>query len=170
MKLFFKLSVLAFVILIAIAGCAQKNPLTDATTIILLRHAEKDTVNPKDPQLSGAGKQRAQKLANQFPGVKPDAFYATNFIRTKETIAQWSRISGKQIETYDAAKQTEFAEVLKSQKGKTIVVSGHSNTIPQLVNLLINQTKYSSLPDNEYSKIFIVTIAKDSTSEKLITY
>ncbi len=51
-----------------------------STTIILLRHAEKDTGD--NPPLSTAGEKRAERLPALFPGIMPDAFYSTPFTRT----------------------------------------------------------------------------------------
>ena len=71
---------------------------------------------------------------------------------------------------YDPSDLIKFAEELRLQKGKTIVVAGHSNTTPALVNALLKQTKYASLPDSVYNKFWIVTINGDSTVDKLINY
>jgi len=170
MKLIIRVTLLIIAVIITQIALAQKSLKPGTTTIILLRHAEKDTINGQDPPLSAMGKKRAKRLAKQFPKVSPNAFYSTNFIRTKETVTPWSKLAGKQIKIYDAAKQPEFASMLTKQKGKTIVVVGHSNTIPQLVNLIIGKDKYSPLPDAEYSKIFIVTIKNGKAEDKLITY
>ena len=127
-------------------------------TIIIVRHAEKEITGGNDPALSAAGKLRAKKLASIFPGVLPDSFYATNYIRTISTLFPWATTVHKNIIVYDAARLPEFAEVLKKQKGKTIVVAGHTNTVPPLVNLLLGTQKFEQLKDDEYDKIFIVTI------------
>ena len=117
---------------------AQKN---ETTTLILVRHAEKDTGD--NPSLSLLGKQRAEKLPSLFPNAKPDEFYSTAYNRTVQTLEPWANARGKTIQTYDAGNQADFASRLKTQKGKTIVVAGHSNTIPTLANLLLNTSKYS---------------------------
>jgi 2,3-bisphosphoglycerate-dependent phosphoglycerate mutase len=60
--------------------------------------------------------------------------------------------------------------LLLKQAGKTIVVAGHSNTIPGLVNLLLHDNKFKNLDDNEYDKIFVVTVENDKASVKVLTY
>jgi hypothetical protein len=56
-------------------------------------------------------------------------------------------------------------------KGKTIVVAGHSNTTPALVNLLLGAEKYKALDDTVYSKIWILTIKEDGrVDDKIIEY
>ncbi|MDB5249166.1 MAG: hypothetical protein JWQ40_3560 [Segetibacter sp.] len=150
---------LLFTIVIA-ASCQQQ----DVTTIILVRHAEKDSVGGGNPALSAAGTQRAARLQATLKEYTPGAFYSTDTKRTKETISPWAKATGKEIEIYDPKAQETFANVLKTQTGKTMVVVGHSNTIPALVNLLAATQEYKQLPDNEYSKIFIVTISKNGTA------
>lgn len=132
-------------------------------TIILLRHAEKDTAK-KDPPLTEKGRQRAERLKATLAAWKPDLFYSTATARTMQTITPMVTVCGKQIQTYSAAEQSTFAQALKQQAGKTIVVVGHSNTIPQLVNLLTGKDTYTDLPDDEFGRIFIVTVTHEKTS------
>jgi phosphohistidine phosphatase SixA len=140
------------------------------TAIILLRHAEKDTVGGSDPQLSAAGKLRAKKLLKVFDKVKADEMYSTPYIRTMETLKPWAEKAKLNIKAYDAGKLKTFAEELKLKKG-IIVVAGHSNTTPALVNFLLGEEKYKALDDSVYSKIWVVKLKKDGTvSEKLIEY
>jgi broad specificity phosphatase PhoE len=76
----------------------------------------------------------------------------------------------KGICIYDPKNQSTFAEMLKGLKGKTILVVGHSNSIPALVNLLIGQAKYANLADNEYDKIWILNIGNGKITETQIHY
>ena len=48
---------------------------------------------------------------------------------------------------------------MTAQKGKTILIVGHSNTVPAMVNHLLKEEKLEQLGENEYDKIFIVQIA-----------
>jgi 2,3-bisphosphoglycerate-dependent phosphoglycerate mutase len=168
----FMLRISLLLILVCSLSCldAQRRTSEKQTTIILLRHAEKDTINGNDPPLSAVGMARAERLEAAFPEVKPDLFYSTNYNRTKSTLLPWVKHTNKKIKPYYANKQGEFAQMLLKEKGKTIVVAGHSNTIPSLVNLFIGQDKYQNLPDNEYGKIFIVTINKGKAEVTIKSY
>lgn len=146
---------------------AQKNEIT---TIILTRHAEKNINEGDNPSLSIAGRIRANKLATVFPNAKPSEMYATPYKRTIETLEPWAKATGLIIKKYEASKLAEFAEQLQEIKGKTVVVAGHSNTTPALANLLINEDKYRQLPDDEYNKIFVITITKGKAKAKVIEY
>src|SRR4051812_1916253 len=155
--LFILALLLLFFTFSSIAQEQQSEPETK-TTIILLRHAEKAPGGGNNPMLSAEGRMRAERLYSTFRGIRPDAFYSTDFIRTRATISPWAARLKKEVQIYDPENLPQFAEMLTNQVGKTIVVVGHANTMPSLVNLLIKKEKYQQLPDNDYSKIFVVTI------------
>lgn len=125
------------------------------STIILIRHAEK-AKGSDDPALSKDGEKRAGLLPVVFSEFKPNAFYTTDTRRTRQTLAPWAKAAGQEVQVYDAASQDQLAKQLKAAQGQTIVVVGHSNTIPQLVNLLTGSTTYTDLPDDVYGRAYIV--------------
>ncbi len=165
-----KYLVVVFVSMIMLSVKAQ------TTTIILLRHAEKDTTLPNatmmkaDPPLTKAGEARAVQLLTVLKEFKPDIIYSTNYTRTKATVTPLAQKFAKDIVVYNPNELVKFAEDLRLQKGKTIIVAGHSNTTPALVNALLKEKKYESLPDSVYNKFWIVTIDGDRITDKLIEY
>ncbi len=149
---------------------------SDVTTIILIRHAEKDTsaagstMMQADPPLSDKGKLRAGKLVETLKPYAIDSIFSTNFNRTRSTVQPIATTTRIGISSYDPKSQVAFAEQLKAMKGKTILVVGHSNTIPALVNLLIGSAKYANLADNEYNKIWILLFENGKCTESQIQY
>jgi broad specificity phosphatase PhoE len=139
-------------------------------TIILLRHAEKD-LSPEqstsDPDLSAAGKERAQRLITALRKHKPSAMYATEYKRTQQTAAPLAAKSKLTVERYDPRKLKDFQTVLRDSKARRIVVVGHNNTTPALVNLFVGEEKFKQLPETEYSKIFILKFRKDGSLKRL---
>ena len=141
-----------------------------STTIILLRHAEKDTSNvgsvmmTANPPLSKAGELRAERLVSVLSSYKPDIIYSTNYLRTKATVSPIAKKFDKEIQIYDPKKLQSFADSLIKVEGKIIVVVGHSNTTPALVNLLIRENKYPALDDSVYDQYWIVTITNKKTT------
>jgi len=167
------MSFIAFSILVAaFHSCVS----AQTTTFILLRHAEKDTsvagstMMRADPPLTKAGEQRAQNLIEVLKAYAPDAIYSTNYTRTKTTVAPIAKKFSKEIQLYDPRNLVAFAEQLQQLQGKTIVVAGHSNTTPALVNLLIKEKKYPDLDDSVYNQLWIVTIKDGKAEAKQITY
>lgn len=150
--------------------------LSEKTTIILLRHAEKDTSTPgstmmqANPDLSLKGKERAEKLLEILKQYSFDSIFSTNFNRTRNTVLPLAKKLNKEITLYDPKNQDVFAEKLKALKGQSILVVGHSNTIPVLVNLLTGITKYPNLADDEYNKIWILELEAGKIKETQIQY
>lgn len=146
------------------------------TTIILLRHAEKDTTMAgsaamqADPPLSKAGELRAASLPEVLRNYSPDIIYATAFKRTMATVTPLAKRFGKEVQSYDPRNLQAFEQLLRSMAGKVVIVAGHSNTTPALVNLLIKENRYPAIDDSVYTKLWIVTITNGKAEAKEITY
>lgn len=150
-------------------GAAHKAMNEDqVSTIILLRHAEKDDDDPKDPSLSEKGEQRAQLLARLFQDVQIDAFYATPYKRTKETIGQLAQAQGREVQLYDPADKNALAEMVNKNKGKKIVIAGHSNTIPHMVNILTGKNEFSDMAEYEFGKIWLLVFKGDELIDQSV--
>lgn len=158
----FILSVFLLFALTANDTAAQNQKLT----IILLRHAEKDLTdkNKANPELSAAGKLRAEKLIEVVKKYKPDLIYSTNYKRTRATVLPLAETVDARyripIRPYNFDKLDEFADELLKSNARTIVVVGHNNTTPELANLLIKQEKYKDLGENEYDKIWVAKVRR----------
>ena len=126
------------------------------STIILIRHAEKAEAHSKDPSLSDRGKKRAEALVQLFKEMPIDSFYATPYKRTTETITPIAKANGKEVLSYNPSDKNSIAEMIQSGKGKKIMIAGHSNTIPPMVNALIGKNEFTTMDENEYGKIWIV--------------
>jgi len=147
-------------------------------TVILFRHAEKDLSEGADtanPELTEAGKLRAEKLVKMINKYQPDIIYSSNYIRTKATVLPLAIKRRAMIFIYDPRNLNQIAEQILSGKFKRFIVVGHNNTTPMLANLLIGQEKYKVLGELEYDKIWIIKIKKNSTKpnkvkDKIIKY
>jgi 2,3-bisphosphoglycerate-dependent phosphoglycerate mutase len=128
----------------------------EVSTIILIRHAEKAEAKTKDPSLSAMGKERADELVKLFKDTPIAAFYTTAYKRTTETITPIAKDNGKEVLTYNPSDQNSIAEMIQSGKGKRMMVAGHSNTIPQMVNALIGKNEFTTIDESDYGKILIV--------------
>jgi 2,3-bisphosphoglycerate-dependent phosphoglycerate mutase len=134
------------------------------STYILLRHAEKDTsqagstMMKADPPLTEQGKKRAESLIKVLKAYTPDRIYSTQYLRTQSTVAPLAKKFHQTIEVYDPKQLEQFSNELLAMSGKTIVVAGHSNTTPALVNLLIHENRYPPLDESVYNQLWIVTI------------
>ena len=149
---------------------------SQTTTIILIRHAEKDTTSPgstmmkADPPLSVAGKRRAERLPDILKDYQPDSIYTTKYLRTKTTIEPMAKRYNLTPIIYDPKDLGSLAEKLIHLNGKTVVVAGHSNTTPMIVNLIMKENKYANLEDSVYNQFWINTIANGKLTDKVISY
>lgn len=148
---------LLFSLLISLFSFAQSNTETTITKIIVVRHAEKADDGTKNPPLSPEGIQRAERLSTMLSDLKVDKLYATPFLRTNQTLTPLSKKFNIPIDNYDASDITFAEQLLQKEKGKTIVIAGHSNSSPTLVNRLIKKELYQKLDESVFSKIWILT-------------
>ena len=153
---------LVFYVIVAV-GLAWFFESQATTTIIFVRHAEKVVDAGDDPSLSPAGNRRAAELARQMvdadvvAGV--DALYATKFKRSRETVEPLAKALGLEINEYDAEDTEGVLEtILRTHKGKIILVVGHSDTIPLLIANLGASKNVPPIADNEYDNIYLISI------------
>lgn len=137
----------------------------EATTIYLIRHAEKADASA-DAHLSEAGRARAERWAQWFAGKSIRHLYSTPYNRTRETLQPLSSQIKMEAIDYNPS-QLDLKALADKHKGESIVVAGHSNTIPNYVNKLIGKQLYPDLEENEFSCVYIVTIQGDSITHRL---
>ena len=131
------------------------------STVILVRHAERDTAPPKDPGLTSAGTVRAQALATALAGARITAVITTQFQRTQLTarpVADVSRITPLVIAAggpTSAHVEAVASAVRARPAGDVVLVVGHSNTIPAIVAAL-GGPKLPDLCDTQYSMLYIL--------------
>ena len=128
----------------------------EGTTVILIRHAERLATPGNDPQLSAAGKSRAQLLPHVLSQAEVSAIYTSEFIRTKETaqpLAAALSLSPKEAtEAQDIKK-----DILLNHAGKTVLVVGHTDTVPEVIRLFGDNSDHE-IDDNEFDNMFVATV------------
>ncbi|MEP0711990.1 phosphoglycerate mutase family protein [Algoriphagus sp.] len=156
---------LLFLLVLFIAACGSK---PEPKTIYIVRHAEKQLTG-NDPELSVAGTARSKKLAQILADKKITHIFSTDYKRTRLTAGPTASQAGIEIESYDPRDQEELAKKLRTIEGNVLVV-GHSNTVSQLVNILLDKGDiYKDFSDDEYNKLYVVELISNEIkiSEKL---
>lgn len=138
------------------------------TTIYLVRHAEKTAV-ANDPALTPDGEARAEALADRLNDAALTAIYSTDTTRTKTTAEPIAKRLLLPIFVYDGRALEDFARDLKAQTGQILVV-GHSNTTPDLVDLLGGDPVGAINEAGEYDRLYVVTIEDGEISSVLERY
>jgi phosphohistidine phosphatase SixA len=107
-----------------------------------------------DVPLSPAGLARANALRDTLLSRKITRIYSTPTIRTTGTAQPLSAATGTPIISYKAG-DTTFPDRLRRARGHILIV-GHSNTVDELVNGLLQKKVLNDLPDTQYGDLFII--------------
>lgn len=159
-------TVLAFavVMLLSIPALAQQ-------TIFVVRHAERAdagsagaTMMASDPELSEAGRARAQSLAAALKDAKIAAIYTTEYKRTRQTAEPLARALGIEVTVVPARDTAALVEKLKGE-GNALVV-GHSNTVGPIIERL-GVAEPVKLGDEDYDNLFVVVRGEKPTLVRL---
>ena len=149
---------------------AQQEP--GVTKIFIVRHAEKET--GKDPLLTEAGNTRAGDLMRALQNEGIQKIYVSQYKRTQNT-GDSLRLQLK-IDTVHYLADTLCDNLINtimehSDFGKTILIIGHSNTLPQIIRKLgVTDYPYGDIPDNEFDNLFLVTYKKEKARLKKMRY
>jgi broad specificity phosphatase PhoE len=160
-----KLFIILFVVF-STAVVAQEKAIT---TFILVRHAEKDlTQSTNDPDLSAEGKSRATRLGEIFKKADIAALYSTPYKRTQQTLEPLAKLLSLSVVSYQAMVKEDIDLMIQKHAGKTVLLSGHSNTIPHVINYLIGEEKYKPFTDDDYGNIVIVSFVERGKNAKVM--
>jgi len=129
------------------------------TTVILVRHAEKNNEpdNP-NPNLSPAGHERAQELARLLSNAGVTAIYASQYVRTQQTVQPTANQMRLPVVQIDARNTDELVQQISTKnRGGVVLIAGHNNTVPAAIAAL-GGGSFPVIPENEFDNMFIVTI------------
>lgn len=130
--------------------------------VVVVRHAEKATDDPRDPSLSAAGRQRAQALAHLLRDEPLAAIYSTQYRRTQLTAAPTAYAAKVRVRVRPAGESADSlaAHIRREHAQGTVVVVGHSNTVPAIVGALGGQA-VAPIADDEFDHYYIVSLPAD---------
>ena len=126
-----------------------------AADIYLVRHAEKQVDASKDPTLTADGTQRADDLAVLLKSAGIERVFSTDYNRTRMTAQPTAGNAGVEVETYDPDTLEILAGRLLQLEVNALVV-GHSNTTPELVDLMGGEGGPPIVEEWEYDRVYLV--------------
>ena len=122
------------------------------TTIIFVRHADRDGSN--DAQTT-AGIIRAAQLLQVAEKSDVTAIYHSTANRTRLTVEPLATaLSISMTEQGDPA--ATISDIYSNHRGETVVVAGHSNTTPEMIELAGGPAGLV-IDHDEYDNLFVLT-------------
>ncbi len=153
---------LGVVVLVAAAFAYWNSANT--TTVVLIRHAEKQVNAISDAPLSPAGEVRANRLAQMFGDASTFGrignIYVTDTRRTQQTaagVAQRLALTPKVVEARTSSADLA-SQVLRENRGGRALVVGHSNTVPEIVAALADRDDIPPISDEEFDTLYVVSV------------
>jgi phosphohistidine phosphatase SixA len=159
---------------VALSAQGTMSMSADATAsqpplVIFVRHAEKAAAPADDPPLTEAGIARASALVDALGGAGVKAIITTEFKRTKDTaepLAQKLGITPQVVAARGVAGPahiTAVANAIRQHTSGTIVVVGHSNTVPAIIAALGGE-RMRDICEADYSGLYVLARVGTATS------
>lgn len=143
---------------------AERSP----TTVILVRHAEKEEEPADDPPLKPEGEARAARLGAMLERAGVTRVYSTDTLRTRQTAERIAEVLGLPA---PRPPQTvlppldvgAMAEALAAHPGEVVVSVGHSNTLGEVAERL-GAAPLEPIPESDFGGLYVLTLHADGVS------
>jgi broad specificity phosphatase PhoE len=140
---------------LAPAWAADGQAAAPATTIYIVRHAEKADTS-RDPELSHAGHARANTLAHVLTDAGLDAIFVTDTHRSRQTAAPTAAATGLGPVQYDGGDSAALAaRIAADHAGQQVLVVGHSNTLDDIAAAL-GIAGLADLEESQFDRLYVV--------------
>jgi broad specificity phosphatase PhoE len=120
--------------------------------VFVVRHLQKG--EGADPSLTAEGAANAQHLAAMLKGKGIVAVFATPTRRAMETGEPLAKMLGIAVTPYDPAKPAILAAKVTAAGGPVLVV-GHSNTVPDLIQLF-GGARPAPLSEQDFGTVYAI--------------
>jgi len=151
------------------------NPVSKASKIIVVRHAEKE--EGEDPGLTVAGKMRAEELALIAQSLGVNVIFTSQYRRTVDTARPSSQKLDIPITQYEINRSnmneypSVLAEMIRSDyEGKTSLIVTHSNLFMPIVEQFVDDSGLKGIEETEYTKMAVIHALDDETSLVMGTF
>jgi len=129
------------------------------SAVFVVRHAERadaGTTPPPgaDPDLSAAGRTRAESLAAMLKDARIGQIFITEFKRTRQTAEPLAKVLNVEPTVITQKDVRALVDRLQSAAGNVLVI-GHSTTVPEIVRAL-GVAEQISIAETEFDNLFIV--------------
>ena len=138
-----------------LGGCASSRCAPE-TVVILARHA--DRVEGTD-SLQPAGRRRSEALARALQQAGVTAILTSDAARAVQTAAPTAAATGIAPVTLPGADTDAFVREIRGRHGGgTVLVVGHSNTVPRLIAGL-GGPRMPDIASRDFDDLFVLTLS-----------
>lgn len=160
-----------FIVLFVLASVLLIVPQEEfkPVTVYLVRHAERADEPRQDPPLTEKGTARAQELARVLATANIKAIFTSQFARTKLTAELLSKQANVPVTSISLSvnpsnprmiseqSTAEVANKILERGGESVLVIGHSNSIPDLIKKLGGDIS-PPIDEKKFDDLFVVTV------------
>lgn len=122
------------------------------TTIVFVRHADRDGDNDA---LTQPGIDRADELVHVAEKTGATAIYHSGANRTRLTVNPLANALGITMNEISDSQMT-INDIYSNYRGETVIVAGHSNTVPQMIELA-GGPAMPNISGDEYDNLFVLS-------------
>ncbi len=178
------------VLALALLACSLPSAGAEETLFLFARHAEKQS-DAGNPDLTERGLERAAALRDIALEWGVEAVYSTDLCRTAQTAEPTAQAIGVPIAVQASGSSSADLEgcdppirsvtffldpamssaadllswILEQHAGGTVLVVGHSNTVPRMIGRLGGGAfDPIRIEEDEYDRLFLVTFRSDGDS------
>lgn len=123
----------AIALALVLGGCAVVQPQARAD-IYVMRHLN-TPAGATDPDLTAEGERNALLLVSWFKRARPAVLYVSSAKRAQQTAAPLARALRITPIIYNPADTPALVAAISAET-RTVLVVGHSNTVPDIIELL----------------------------------
>jgi len=159
-------------IAIMVAGVVIVYWTSSTTVVFVVRHGERDDTRScttpvpggtPNPPLSPAGDERALALQHTLEDTGIQAIYASELCRTQQTVDDLASHLGLPVTAVDQHAPDNssnvddlVAQVTANNTGQKVLIAGHSETVPMIVEKLGGGT-IDPIGGSEFDNMYVIT-------------
>ena len=137
-------------VIVSLASCT--------TTYYVVRHADR-LDNSYNSPLSGPGQTRAVALRDTLLSKGIDSIFISTFLRTEQTAQPLATATGITMVRYLPDTTDGLIRRLKKINGKDVLIVGHSDKVPLIVQGLSGQ-QVPAIADDDFDNLYIIRVRK----------
>ncbi|HVJ70956.1 MAG TPA: phosphoglycerate mutase family protein [Sphingomicrobium sp.] len=152
---------IAVALLVAFASAVSPAATTVQPNIYVMRHLH-TPAGVSDPDLTAEGMKYAQAVSKSFEGDPPNVIYVSSTKRAQQTAAPLAERLKLTPRIYDPRDTPDLIASVSAETG-TVLIVGHSNTVPDIVEKLGGQ-RPADLTHEDFGDIWHIAGPEKTTT------